>query len=571
MRTKTNYKKILYGLIFFIISSDLASSSPIVITVKFKPQTINIPVGQKDATLADIDESRMQIKKYFEKLSNDIEFEKLIPKAKPADTLYVNEKGEVKKLNDWSQVFIVKIPNSNKYIMDIINDLVKFEDVEYAEPPVQIKYELTPNDLHKEGNQWSLTKINAEDAWDITTGSSSITIAVIEQGVASHTDINNKLTGGDGGSSGYHGLMVAGVAGCETNNNIGLASLGYNTMIIPKNHTYDGIVTDIRDAADPSEDDADIINCSFKTVLYDGDEYSSYNYSSVEDAIEDAIAWDKIVVASAGNPPNTGEGDQDEVPYTVWPAAYTGVIGVSATNSSDTFPGGYNYGSHVDLSAPGIDILVLDSNNDYSTQSGTSLSAPLVCALAALILSNDNSLSPTQVQEAMQTSAVDLGTTGRDDYFGYGRIDAYEAVYNLFVPQVYSTIQSALNAAVSGQTVFVSSGTYTETISMKSGVDLIGENMVNTIIDGTIAFSNDDYAGIEKLTVKDKITIYNSDNVTLDHIKSGHSDCYIESISSELELNDLYFDQSQSKAFYGHDCGISAGSDFGFTSGVKRV
>ena len=474
MKRKTNYKKILCGLVFFIISSALASASTTVIVVKFKPQTIHIPVGQKEATLADIDENRMQIKKYFEVLSNDIEFEKLIPKAKPADTLFVNKKGEIKKLNDWSQVFRVTIPNSAKNIMDVIDDLVKFQDVEYAEPPVQIKFELTPNDLHKEGNQWSLTKINAEDAWDITTGSSSITIAVIEEGVASHTDIDDKLTGGDGGSSGYHGLMVAGVAGCETNNNTELASLGYNTMIIPKNYASGGIATDIRDAADPSEDDADIINCSFKTVLYDGDEYSSYNYSSVEYAVEDAIAWDKIVVASAGNPPNTGGGDQDEVPFTQWPAAYPGVIGVSATNSSDTLSGGYNYGNHVDLSAPGINIRVLDSNDGYSTQSGTSLSAPLVCALAALILSNDNSLTPTQVQETMELSAVDLGTTGRDDYYGYGRIDAYEAVRNLYVPDEYTTIESALNNASSGQTILVSSGSHSvnNNATVSSGVTL---------------------------------------------------------------------------------------------------
>jgi C1A family cysteine protease len=159
---------------------------------------------------------------------------------------------------------------------------------------------------------------------------------------------------------------------------------------------------------------------------------------------------------------------------------------------------------------------------------------------------------------------------GEDGYFkikfGECRIDSYgdfvtatvnSTSFASFVPQFFSSINDALQIAKSNEYVYVASGTYTETISMKSDVDLIGENMVNTIIDGTIAFSNDDYAGIEKLTVKDKITIYNSDNVTLDHIKSGHSDCYIESISSELELNDLYFDQSQSKAFYGHDCGYS--------------
>ncbi|MBN1552220.1 S8 family serine peptidase, partial [bacterium] len=591
METKMNYQKVLYGLVFFIISSTFASDSSMVITVKFKPQTINIPVGQKVAALSDINDNRIQIKKYFEELSNDIVFEKLIPKAKPADTLYINEKGEVKRLNDWSQVFRITIPNSNRKMMDIIDDLIIFEDVEYAEPPVQIKFDYTPNDLHEEGNQWYLTKINAEDAWDITTGSSSIKIAVIEQGVASHTDVNDKLTGGDTGSSGYHGLMVAGVAGCETNNNTGLASLGYNVMIIPKNHggTSTGIATDIVEAADPSEDDADIINCSFKTILYNGNEYSSYNYQVVEDAIEDAIEWGKIVVSSAGNPPSGY--DQDEVPYTQWPAAYVGVIGVSATNSSDAFPSGYNYGSLVDLSAPGIDIRVLDSSEGYSTQSGTSFSSPLVSALAALILSNNNSLTPTQVQETMELSAVDLGTTGRDDYFGYGRIDAYKAVQNLYVPEVYSTlssafshatsgqivrlnnsisltddliipsgvtlevasgctltmnskkitatsgsfsvasgsvispyirrttttqseikgihptIASAMNDAVSGQRIYLASTSYSENVSMKSGVQVLGQGRNSTTLNGNVTFSSVSYAGLGMLSLVGGVTV----------------------------------------------------------------
>lgn len=642
MQNKVNLKGIICWI--FLIVVTLANASPKQIIVKFKPNTINISVGQKEAKLKDINKDKIQLINYFEKLSINVEFEKLRPKAKPADTLYVNKKGEVKKLNDWSQVFKVKIPNSDRNIMDIIDDLVKFEDVEYAEPPIQVKSQHTPDDLDGEGYQWSLHKINVEDAWDITTGSTSITIAIIEDyGVdGSHTDIEDKLTIQNQGSIGSHGLMVAGIAGCETNNSTGFASLGYNTMLIPK-FAYANLVTTILDAADPSEDDADIINCSFKTVQHNEDktEYWSYDYSPVEDAIEDVIAWGKIIVASAGNPPDVGNGDQDEVPYTCWPSAYSGVIGVSATNSSDAFPSGYNYGSFVDLSAPGTYIRVLDLNDDYTIESGTSFSAPFVSALAALILSNDNSLTPTQVQEAMELSAEDLGATGRDNYFGYGRIDAYEAVKNLYVPDVYTTIESALDNAKSGQTVYVNSGTltgnttvsdgvtltitsgvtvylnghyikctgsgeiirnsgsqfspkdiqiisestikgqypsinsaitnassgqivysatdtYTENINMKYGVKLKGDYGFKPTIDGTITFSNDDYAGIENLKVKNKITICNSDNVLVDDIESDHSNCYIESVSSESEINYYYNYQYQSsKAFYGHDGGYS--------------
>jgi len=341
--------------------------------------------------LNNFSEEGNELKKYFEGISNEIIFEKLIPKAQSSDIIYVNKRGEIKELNDWSQVFKITIKNSAKDIGDIMEELRKMDKVIYAEPPVQVVFNYTPGDLHGELHQWGLSKVNAEDAWDITKGSSSVKIAVIERGVASHTDINSKLTGGDIGSS-DHGLMVAGISGCETDNSIGLASLGYNVMIIPKNISTSSFPQAILEAADPAEDDADIINCSFKTVYYPNQtEYYSYNYSAVEDAIEDAIAWGKIVVAAAGNPPSGI--DQDEVPYTIWPAAYTGVIGVSAIDSTDNFISGYNFGSHVDICAPGIDISVLDLNNQYSVGSGTSFSAPFVSALAALILSNDNTLT----------------------------------------------------------------------------------------------------------------------------------------------------------------------------------
>jgi hypothetical protein len=411
----------------------------------------------------------------------------MIPYAKAADTLYINKKGEVKILNDWSQVFTIRIPKSDKNTVDIINELNKFEDVEYAEPPVEIKFDYTPNDLHEEGYQWYLPKIYAEYAWDITKGSNSIKIAVIEAGVASHDDIDNKLTGGETGSAGAHGLMVAGVAGCETNNDEGLASLGYNTMVVPRNYgtSANSIAADILDAADPYEDDADIINCSFKTINSNANGYYSYSYQVVEDAIEDAINWGKIVVASAGNPP-VGD-DLDTVPFTQWPAAYDGVIGVSATNNSDAFPSGYNYGSHVDLSAPGIGIRVLDLNNSFDTVDGTSFSSPLVCALAALVLSNDSNLSRTQIQKTLELSAKDLGTSDRDDYYGHGRINAYEAVRSLYVPDVYNSISDALNISKSGQKIIVTSGNHSlsSNITIPSGRTLVVSPNVTLTFSGS--------------------------------------------------------------------------------------
>lgn len=310
-------------------------------------------------------------------------------------------------------------------------------EVDYVEPPVQFKNDETPNDLHLNGNQWYLTKIQAENAWDIEIGSSNIRIAIIEgHGVGDHIDVNNKFVAGETGSTGDHGIMVAGVAGAETDNSSGIASLGWNISLVRMNGSNGtGIAPDIRNSADPNlSHQADIINCSFKTVWVNTNgTYYSYNYSVVEDAVEDAQAFEAIIVASAGNPPKTAEGDLDVVPFTQWPAAYTDVIGVSATDISDQFPSDYNYGSHVDVSAPSISILTTGVNNSYVSANGTSFGSPLVAALAGLILSIDPSLSNSDVIDIIQSSAEDLGDPGRDDYFGFGRINALRSVVNSFI------------------------------------------------------------------------------------------------------------------------------------------
>lgn len=247
----------------------------------------------------------MQIRNYFGQFRQPVVFLKLIPHAKPEDTLYVNPAGEVKKLHNWSQVFRVKFAEPVD-LWRVIGELRKFSEVEYAEPPVKVIHDVTPNDLHKAGNQWYLTKIQAEQAWDITTGSSSLRIALIEGGVASHNDLAGKLVAGETGFSGYHGLQVAGIAGAATNNDLGIASLGWNVLLVPMNYNNGtGIEADIQNAADPSlVHQAKVINCSFKTVtiLPDG-RTQSYNYPSVAQAVANAQSFGALVVASAGNPP----------------------------------------------------------------------------------------------------------------------------------------------------------------------------------------------------------------------------------------------------------------------------
>jgi tetratricopeptide (TPR) repeat protein len=124
----------------------------------------------------------------------------------------------------------------------------------------------------------------------------------------------------------------------------------------------------------------------------------------------------------------------------------------------------------------------------YDNFGGTSAATPQASGIGALILSLNSDMEARavganpnpQVQNTIKLSADDYGSTNWD---GYGRINADKAVRNLYVPQVYATIQSAINAASSGQTVYVASGTYDECVLMKAGVNLVGADSSNTIID----------------------------------------------------------------------------------------
>lgn len=316
---------IFTGLVFFTNAQVFIKDGKVMsyeIVVKFKKQVVDIPIGEKYASINDITVYGYEFKSYLNQFNEKIVLEKMIPHAKPNDTLWINSRGETKKLNDWSQVFIIRFKNP-KDIDQEIYKIRKMLEVDYVEPPVQFKNDETPDDLHLSGNQWYLTKIQAENAWDISKGNLNVRIALIEgKGVTDHIDVNNKFVAGETGSTSDHGIKVAGVAGAETDNSLGIASLGWNISLVRMNGSNGtGIASDIRNSADPTlSHQADIINCSFKTVWVNADStYYSYNYFSVQNAVADAQTFGAIVVASAGNPPRTAEGDLDVVPFTQWP------------------------------------------------------------------------------------------------------------------------------------------------------------------------------------------------------------------------------------------------------------
>jgi thermitase len=380
----------------------------------------------------------------------------------------INKKLEsrIRKKIEKINVHCIKIP-PHKTVLEMIEKYKKNPNVEYAEPNYIRKAFLIPNDPNcTDPTQWGIFKIKLPQAWETETGSSNIIIAIVDSGVnyTTHPDLNDHIWlnsndpigGGDDDGNGYiddyygwdfvgldytspaedndpmdavnHGTFCAGIASAETDNAIGIAGVSWNSQIMvvrvldDSGYSDDSIIAPgIIYAADEG---ADIINLSL------GGPGSS---STLEDAVDYAYNKGCLLVAASGN------SDSSSVDY---PAAYDNAIAVGATNqndercdSGDWGPGlGSNYGAELDVVAPGNIIYSTSLGGGYGTQAGTSMAAPFVSGLAALIWSYNSTLTNVDVRDTIISSANDIGSSGWDAYTGYGRINAEEALA-AFLPE----------------------------------------------------------------------------------------------------------------------------------------
>jgi serine protease len=303
---------------------------------------------------------------------------------------------------------------------------------------------LTPNDPLF-SYQWHLQSIQMPAAWDSATGQ-QITVAIIDTGVAfTAPDLSNtnRLPGYDFANNDAdptddqgHGTHVAGTIAQSTNNGVGVAGVAFSARLLPVKTlgsngqgSYDNIIKGIVYAVDQG---ARVINMSLA---------GRTGSQALREAVQYAYDRGVVVVAAAGN-----SGGRVE-----FPAAYDEfVIGVGATRFDNTRASYSNFGPEVDLMAPGGDLDV-DQNNDgyadgvlqqsfrtpgrftYLFFEGTSMASPHVAGMAALLLSRDASLSPTQVENIMAQTAQNLGA---NDQNGAGLIQAAAALGTISVPPV---------------------------------------------------------------------------------------------------------------------------------------
>ena len=307
----------------------------------------------------------------------------------------------------------------------------------------------TPTDLH--ANQWHLKPwgtskgIDAELAWDISTGSSDVAVAVLDTGKVNHPDLVGKWllgwdflqgdndptdpgrTPGDDRSSGWHGTAIAGVIAATTNNGTtGVAGINWNSKILPVrigsgDGAYDSdLIKGIRWAAGLSVTGAPVNANPAKVINLSWGKEAPCS-AEIQQAINAARAVGSIVVAAAGNGDEYGPQDTNDIS----PANCQNVLSVSASDQLGERVSWAGYGSAVDVLAPGISIYTTtcsgtDTCGSYIEDyvSGTSFSAPIVAAVASLMLSVDPSLSPAEL-ELLITSNTKPREDDSDFYCSY--------------------------------------------------------------------------------------------------------------------------------------------------------
>ena len=301
--------------------------------------------------------------------------------------------------------------------------LASFPEVEGVEKNYWLPLAAVPSDPSFI-DQWYLTQVGLNSAWDVTVGQDSQIIAIVDSGVdINHPDLRDRLIAGydfvnnttDANDCCGHGTAVAGVAAAVSNNGVGIAGATWGGAILPirvaalKNGAVKAKVSDIAKgiiwAADRG---ASVINVSFSGVL---------SSRTIQNACQYAVQSGVPVVAAMGN-----GGVWDAAPNSPW------TISVGATDAAKALADFSTFGPGVDLVAPGVALLTTARSGGYALASGTSFSSPLVSGVVALMRAVRPNATPTDIADLLLASTDDLGATGFDESFGHGLVDASSAV-----------------------------------------------------------------------------------------------------------------------------------------------
>jgi subtilisin len=283
-------------------------------------------------------------------------------------------------------------------------------------------------------NTWGVKRLGAGLVHAAGTRGAGVKVAVIDSGVDyNHPDLAANYAGGydfvnndaEPLDDNKHGTHVAGTIGA-LDNDAGVVGVApdvslYALKVLGANGSgsFSNVIAALQWAVDHG---IQITNSSFGSSQNPG--------STLQAAYDNAAAAGVLHVAAAGNS-GTCDGTGDNVSY---PARYESVIAVAATDSANTSPCFSSTGPSVELAAPGVSINSTVPGGRYEVLSGTSMASPHVAGTAALVISagisdtNGNGRVNDEVRQRLIDTAQDLGTPGRDTWYGYGIIDAVAAV-----------------------------------------------------------------------------------------------------------------------------------------------
>ena len=389
--------------------------------------------------------------------------------------------------------FVIRIA-PNLTMQDAGEFLRALPGVRYVEPNYLAFAFATPNDPSF-SQQYGPQRIQANLAWDIWQPQRTVYIAIIDTGIDSnHPDLTNKMRRHSNGmvygwntlnnttnalDDNGHGTHCAGIAAAEINNGVGIAGVAaWNPGVSNSNAyvqlmpvkvlnssgsgTLDGVARGITWAADNG---AHILSLSLG---------AGSGAQQLQDAVNYAWTRGCLVVAAAGN------GGSSSPQY---PAYYTNCIAVAATDSSDRLASFSQYGSWVDIAAPGVGILSTIPNSRYASYDGTSMACPHVAGAAAVLWSHNPSLTNAQLRAALETNVDPYQPlSGRTLAPNAGRVNVYRALQAVSGNPTQPSLSSlSLNptSVVGGNS---STGTVTLTAPAPSGGFVVNLSSSNTSV-----------------------------------------------------------------------------------------
>ena len=324
--------------------------------------------------------------------------------------------------------------------------------------PVEVR-ESTPEELGR-GLAWGVSKINADDAWALGYEGQGVIVGVIDTGVDyNHTDLNTNMWHDTpaGLHLGYdfydndndpmdtygHGTHCAGSVA-------GMGAAGTETGVAPQavimalriNYYSGGYPTWIQAMEFATANGAAVLSMSMGTTPV-----GNTTLRTAEENLLTAGVYHSVAAANDGPGAGSIRASGDCPPPWFHPdqiqhGGMTAVVTVGATDNNDniasfssrgpvTWWGDYTGSNPLidpDISGPGVNVVSTQWNGGYTTMSGTSMATPHLAGVAALILSANSNLSVAQMDSIIETTSLDLGSSGKDNTYGAGRVDAYQAV-----------------------------------------------------------------------------------------------------------------------------------------------